>query len=340
MPIPSSIMSSPDVDGVLESLPRVSNWDGFHLYKYGGFWFPNRSIKGLISFQKNFQARDTDIIVVTSPKSGTTWLKALTFAVVNRSRFKLNASHPLLSSSPHDLVRFLEYDVYARAENPDLETLPDPRIFATHAPYSLLPSSITESKCRIVYISRNPLDTAISKWHFTAALYPGEGKGISLDESLEMFCEGVDGFGPFWEHVLGFWNESLRRPEKVLFLKYEEMQEDIGKQVVKLGEFLGVGFSEEEKKRGVVEEIARLCSFGNLKSLEISSTGKQWWGAPNRLFFREGKVGDWENHLSPSMAERARRIMEEKFSGSGLTFQMTSTSSPSSEEEEKTLGQA
>ena len=43
-------------------------------------------------------------------------------------------------------------------------------------------------------------------------------------------------------------------------------------------------------------------------------------GLEYKVFFRKGEVGDWVNHLSPSMVERVKRVMEEKLHGSGLTF--------------------
>ena len=45
---------------------------------------------------------------------------------------------------------------------------------------------------------------------------------MSLDETFEMYCKGVIEFGPFWDHMLGYWKESIERPHKVLFLNYVE----------------------------------------------------------------------------------------------------------------------
>ena len=60
--------------------------------------------------------------------------------------------------------------------------------------------------------------------------------------------------------MLEYWNESLERPQKVLFLKYENMKEDIISHVKRLAEFLGFPFSLEERE-GVVKEISRLYSL-------------------------------------------------------------------------------
>ena len=124
--------------------------------------------------------------------------------------------------------------------------------------------------------------------------------------------------------MLGYWKASLERPDKVLFLKYEDLKEDITFNLKKLAEFLGIPFTEKEENDGVVEEISRLCSFDNLRNLEVNRTGfYQNAGPSNSTFFRKAKVGDWCNDLTPSMAERFLKIVEEKLDGSGLSFKVS-----------------
>ena len=55
-----------------------------YIYNYQGFWTSPRLIQGVIACQQQFQAQTSDIILVTTPKSGTTWLKTLLFSLVNR----------------------------------------------------------------------------------------------------------------------------------------------------------------------------------------------------------------------------------------------------------------
>ena len=126
---------STECQQLLPTLPREKTWDGSYYYLYQGFWFRAILLHGSILFQKHFQAEDEDVLVITAAKSGTTWLKALTFAIANRKDPSLTQS-PLLTSSPHQLVRFLELDLYyMKSEYPDLHDLPRPRFLATHLPY-------------------------------------------------------------------------------------------------------------------------------------------------------------------------------------------------------------
>ncbi|KAI6697928.1 hypothetical protein NL676_018047 [Syzygium grande] len=282
---------------------------------------PSKALEGILACQRHFQARDTDVLLVTIPKSGTTWLKAILFALLNRAKYSGSGSqpqHPLLSQNPHDLVPFLDFELYLEQDAPDLASLPPPRLFATHMPYQLLPQSVRDSKCKLVYLSRNPKDTFVSLWHFANNLKPKDEGEISLQESLDKFCRGVNTYGPYWDHVLGYHKESSETPEKVLFLKYEDMKEDPCAQLRRLAGFLGCPFSEEELKEGTVDEIVRLCSFDSLSGLEVNKSGKMALGHENKSFFRRGEVGDWVNCLSVDMAQRIDRTMEEKLRGSGL----------------------
>ncbi|XP_028071227.1 cytosolic sulfotransferase 18-like [Camellia sinensis] len=138
-----------------------------------------------------------------------------------------------------------------------------------------------------------------------------------------MFCRGVTSYGPFWDRVLEYWKASRERPDKVLFLKYEDMKEDPISHLKVLAKFMGLPFSLEEESQGLIEEVLKLCSFDNLKDLKVNKNEKNKNGRPYSMFFRKGEVGDWANYLTPSMLERMSKLMEEKFDGSGLNFKFS-----------------
>ena len=94
---------------------------------------------------------------------------------------------------------------------------------------------------------------------------------FSCDDAFDMFCRGGMVFGPFWDHVLGYWKESLERPHKVLFLMDEDIKQDIALQMKRLAKFMGVPFSLEEER--VIEKISKLCSFNNLRELVVNKSG-------------------------------------------------------------------
>ncbi|XBI51623.1 hypothetical protein VPH35_034111 [Triticum aestivum] len=140
-----------------------------------------------------------------------------------------------------------------------------------------------------------------------------------MDDAFGMFCEGCSPYGPFWDHYLEYWEESVARPDTVLFLKYEEIKSDPARVVRRLARFLGVPLTEEEEGSGVAEEVARLCSFETLTGLEVNQVGGVSHGnkvhVDNSVFYRKGEVGDWVNHMSREMGEKLDRIVQQKLQG-------------------------
>ncbi|KAK4410418.1 Cytosolic sulfotransferase 5 [Sesamum angolense] len=230
-------------------------------------------------------------------------------------------NHPLLSNNPHDLVPFLEIKLYVDNQIPDFSSFPSLRLFATHLPHVSLPESVKQnSACKIVYLCRNPKDIFVSLWHFTNKLRPQETGTNSISEVFDLFCRGVTLFGPFWEHALEYWKLSIENPDRVLFLKFEDMKNQPATHLRRLAEFLGSPFSAGEEESGLVEEILKLCSFDNLSALDVNRNGKLTSGEKNNVFFRRGVVGDWVNYLGTELVERIDRITQDKFSGSGLVI--------------------
>ncbi|KAJ0905736.1 putative quercetin-3-sulfate 4'-sulfotransferase [Helianthus annuus] len=118
-----------------------------------------------------------------------------------------------------------------------------------------------------------------------------------FEEAFEEFCHGISNYGPYWDHILGYWKASLERPERILILKYDDLKREPTSNVKRLAEFIGYPFSVNEEKAGVVDDIIKLCSFENLSNLEVNKTGKREGGSlENRLYFRKAEDGDWKNY--------------------------------------------
>ncbi|KAJ9135453.1 hypothetical protein P3X46_032635 [Hevea brasiliensis] len=83
---------------IMSSFPRRYDWVVQPLYQYQGFWYFQVYLVGLLAAQENFRPQPYDIILCTCPKSGTTWLKALAYAIVTRSRFS-DFENPLLTKA-------------------------------------------------------------------------------------------------------------------------------------------------------------------------------------------------------------------------------------------------
>ncbi|KAJ0511779.1 putative Sulfotransferase domain, P-loop containing nucleoside triphosphate hydrolase [Helianthus annuus] len=199
-------------------------------WHFHGFWYHSKadfSVEAIMALQDHFEAQPTDIFLASHPKSGTTWLKALAFAIMNRNKFKTRSgscpTHPLLTISPHDCVPFME--------------------------------------------SENPKDVLTSYWHFLNKLKDDGSTPTKLDDAFELFSRGMSPYGSFWDHVIGYYKASLEQPLKVLFLKYEDLKKNPENEVTKLAKFIGNPFTEEEEFDGSVKKIIELCGFENLSKV-------------------------------------------------------------------------
>ncbi|GJZ53249.1 cytosolic sulfotransferase 5-like protein [Tanacetum coccineum] len=315
-------------DHLLATLPKDKGWRSENIFLYKNTWLSSEVIRGLLLINNNyFRPEPTDIFLAAFMKCGTTWLKALMFAITNRHRYEFS-NHPLLTTGPQSAFPFLDTHIFLDFPITKFDHLPTPRLFATHHAHDLLPTSMTSptSPCKFVYVCRDPKDALISKWHFMSKLRSKDLVPISFNEAYEAFCNGVSEYGPFWDHVLGYWKASKESPKKILFMKYEDMKKDPELEVRKLAAFMEMAFSAEEEEKGVVEAIVKLCSYENLSSLEVNKGGGGGQKitanvtVDNGNFFRKGVVGDWENYLTEEMKDRIDSITINKLKDSGLTL--------------------
>nr|CAB3484369.1 unnamed protein product [Digitaria exilis] len=317
-----------EMEAMVSALP--SNTKLF-LRRYQGTWVLEPWVPGIVAIQRGGLApRNGDVVLASAPKCGTTWLKALAFATMARAAHPSagGGEHPLLRANPHDCVPFMEKLFAAGLGSKVMDALPSPRIMATHMHHSLLPASIADNPhCKIVYVCRDPKDMLVSMWHFSRRIRPD----LAFSDLLEAACVGSCLSGPIWDHVLGYWNASKVSPERVLFLRYEEMLHDPVGNVVKLSQFLGRPFSPAEEEARVAMDVVRLCSFDNLKDLKVNKEasgsgsssplgGVRESAFVNSSYFRRGKAGDWVNHMTPEMARRLDATMKERLRGSGFSF--------------------
>ncbi|KAK6921959.1 Sulfotransferase domain [Dillenia turbinata] len=312
---------------LLNQRPKRKYWEDLDLYEWEGFWYSPRYLGAAMAVQSHFEAREDDVILASSMKTGTTWLKAI-IACIMREKHKGNAKlaedteedeDVLAKTRPADIVQTLEVQMYTKNPIPDLSTMASPRVFHTHIPYSSLPDSIKNKGCKIVYAMRNPKDVLVSMWHFLNSTRSEERGPYPFEKAFEDFCNGVFPFGPFFDHVLQYWKESLNMPGKILVLKYEEMMRAPEEEMKRLALFLGRPFENDEE----VTKVRSRCSLERLKNLDVNKNGiGAASGVKNSAFYRLGVVGDWKNYFTSEMSERLDLIMREKLAGSGLDLEM------------------
>lgn len=233
-------------------------------------------IKGFRYYRSYFQRKKLfreggltpdDVFIVSYPKSGNTWVR---FLVANA----LFPGKELTLRNLHELLPTVQESTAA-----SLRALPSPRFIKTHgAFFSLYPKS--------VYITRDYRDVIVSAFHHFKNRNQFDG-----DLSAFVSSGKINRFGPWHWHIAEALHWKEKHPERIHFVRYEDLKSDTEKEVRALLEFCGISPSVP------VTEIITASSFEKLRNIEEQAGGKLRDSSGN-FFFRKGEAGGWKNVLT------------------------------------------
>ncbi|KAG5854747.1 hypothetical protein ANANG_G00041050 [Anguilla anguilla] len=170
-----------------------------------------------------------------------------------------------------------------------------PRLIKTHLPIQLVPEGFLENKCKVIYMARNAKDNLVSYYHFGKMnkIQPDPG---SLDEYILKFMKGDVGWGSWYDHVKGYWENREKR--NILYLFYEDMKENPQREVERIKQYLDLSVTDD-----VIARIVEHTSFKVMKDNPMTNytfIPKPIFDHSISPFMRKGEVGDWVNHFSAS----------------------------------------
>ena len=128
-------------------------------------------------------------------------------------------------------------------------------------------------------------------------------------------------------HMLTFWMK--RNEPNILFLKYEDMKQDLPSVIRKCAKFLN--FNRELTD----EEMTKLCDYLNFDKMQMNKavnldpiidviiSGAPWYwkyGKKTVKFIRKGQIGDWKNYMDDKMSDRFDDWIEKNTKPFGLDF--------------------
>lgn len=253
-----------------------------------------------------FRPRPTDVLIVTAPKAGTTWMQQ----ILHQLRSGGDADFTCIDA----VVPWLELprrNIDPRTLLARYEALPDPRVFKTHCTYEQTPGGV--GTARIVLSSRDPRDCCLSFYHHILGMTDAAraSVGLQVPASFEEHVERWIDAGAWYRNILSWWPHH-KHPH-VLWLRYEDMKADPDAAIERIRAFLGWPLNEAARAR-----VREYCSFAWMKAHDAQfshhADADQALFKPG-AFIRKGAVGDHRTLMTPAQGERilarAREVLPE-----------------------------
>ncbi|CAK1545179.1 unnamed protein product [Leptosia nina] len=282
----------------------------------------------------DMEIRPSDVWVVTYARSGTTWTQELVWMVANDLDYKTSKSiilperFPFLEhammlypSMKEEILTEKNYDpkirklleLFSEPFAKPLASVPSPRFIKSHLPLSLLSPNILDAK--VVYVARDPRDAAVSFYHMGSSLRTIGFRG-DFKTYWSLFMRDLLYWTPFFEHVKEAWEK--RNHPNLLFLFYEELQKDLKSVVLRVSEFFGKTYTEEQ--------VLALCdhlTFSNFKANPaVNSDLLKDIGLvqPTHEFIRKGKTGGWRDYFDEEMMVQSDKWIADNLRNTDLRF--------------------
>ncbi len=205
-----------------------------------------------------------DVMLVSYPRSGNTWVR---FLLAN-----------LMSDSDRPLD-FVEMEgfipaIHSTRQWERIKSMASGRFIKSHMPYQ-------PDYKKVIYIVRDGRDVAVSHWHYHCPR--------NFEVSFLKFLKLGIWPGPWHKHTESWLNHS----ESIDFLmvKYEDLLQNPTSQLKRMIEFLSIPLDEKK-----IQKTVEFSSFNSLQTIE-SEKGHPGIKDENFKFFRKGTSGDWENHF-------------------------------------------
>ncbi|HEX3675783.1 MAG TPA: sulfotransferase domain-containing protein [Sphingomicrobium sp.] len=248
-----------------------------------------RAVPGTIPLRRKLRdaawLRDADAVIVSYPKSGRTFVRAMLARLYQRE-FGI------------DERQLLDFSMLRR------ESRAVPRVLFTHAPDAIEhPEEFKAARSgygnrKLILLARHPADTAVSRYYHLKHRSRDRARLRLSEQPLETFVCGEGGF----PSIVAYLNLFASIPG-VIILRYEDFIANPEGSLGELAAAIGV-----DVERDAIEDAVEFGRLANLKNREregyftSARLRRTRTGDENSGKVRRGRPGGYRAELSPERA--------------------------------------
>ena len=232
--------------------------------------------------------------------SGCLWTLTIIQAIMAQNKLDKFASGELVNSRKPVEVEFGFNEIKDQSK---------PYAFQTHLQYRMLPSEAATKNVKIIYISRNPKDVAVSGFHFMKKI--GIAKDWTWDDYFEKFYKGLLMNGSWFDHEKDWLKQ--RDNANVMFIRYEDLIVNTSSIISDMAWFI-----ERPLDVATLRRITQMTTFDNMKDDPVLNMIVPGADVKDQRFLRKGKVGDWKNMFNQEQSEIIDNLCEKLIKETGI----------------------
>jgi len=258
----------------------------FHMFMNGKFDIdPNHLYK----------PRDSDIILIGPPKSGTTWLQQILHQLRTKGDEEFDDIYKVTAYICNPAGQY-HYDNNA-------EQAYSPRVYKHHESFGII---ATTDKQKKIFVVRDPHDAIFSMQKFINRFY-GCDMDVAEEEMANMIMQQHKGdLAGNFNCISTWW--AHKDDANVLFLFFEDLKKDLKTMIAKIADFVDMPLTDRE-----LDHVTRLCTFEYMEKhsdkfkgetvvtgMSISSGLKEWKPGMGMVRKGGGQIGEGKK-LGPKL---------------------------------------
>jgi len=243
-----------------------------------------------------------DIVIATYPKCGTTWMQQIVLTLLAGGDGS-KVRDPMAMSPWGELLccvgRMTTDEFIDFQSPPSTQSIsPTRRVLKTHAPAQLAPWTGTadeatagiQAGARVIVVTRNPKDAAVSLFHHTKDGKSFEFKGGWAEFLHKLFLPGIVESGCYWEWTASWWKVHQAHEDRVMWISYEELKQDLPGSIAKVAKFCNI-----EATPGQIQTTVEASTFSSMKKVTAEEDAKKLASGKQvkKNHIRQGLKGAW-----------------------------------------------